>query len=68
VYPSPHATGLGAAALAQLSLDPARSVREVVPAWTPAASYEPSWSAARAAEFRSAWRDLATTTYPQETP
>jgi glycerol kinase len=64
VYPSPHATALGAAALADLSLNPAKGVRGVVPRWTPASSYEPTWDAARAAEFRSAWRELADTTYP----
>jgi glycerol kinase len=67
VYPSAHATALGAAALAQLSLQPGRSVREVVSPWSPSASYEPSWQPARADEFRSAWRELAATTYSQET-
>lgn len=68
VYPSAHATALGAAALARLSLEPSRSVREVVPDWTPSAVYQPSWTPARAAEFRQQWRELAATTYPtQET-
>jgi glycerol kinase len=66
VYPSAHATALGAAALAQLSLHPQVPVRDVVTDWTPSASYEPSWAAARAAEFRSAWRDLAATTYSNQ--
>ncbi|CDO28740.1 FGGY family carbohydrate kinase [Mycolicibacterium porcinum] len=66
VYPSAHATALGAAALARLSLAPDRSVADVVTDWTPAAGYEPRWSPARAAEFRSAWRELAETTYNQE--
>ena len=69
VYPSAHATALGAAALAELSLHPERALRDMVPSWTPASSYEPSWSSTRADEFRSAWRELAATTYPpQETP
>ena len=69
VYPSAHATALGAAALAELSLHPERALRDVVPSWTPASSYEPSWSSAQAGEFRSAWRQLAATTYPpQEAP
>ncbi|MET0898573.1 MAG: FGGY family carbohydrate kinase [Mycobacterium sp.] len=68
VYPSAHATALGAAALAELSLQPGRPLRDVVPPWTPAATYEPTWNAERAAEFRSIWRDLAATTYPQEMP
>lgn len=67
VYPSAHATALGAAALAQLSLHPGRALGDVVPAWTPSATYEPAWSADQAAEFRSAWRTLADSTYPQET-
>ena len=66
VYPSAHATALGAAALARLSLAPEKSVADVVTDWTPSATYEPCWSAARAAEFRSAWRELAETTYHQE--
>lgn len=67
VYPSPHATALGAAALADLSLNPAKGIRGVVPDWTPASSYEPKWDATRAAEFRSAWRELADTTYASGT-
>lgn len=67
VYPSPHATALGAAALADLSLNPAKGIRGVVPDWTPASSYEPKWSATRAAEFRSVWRELADTTYASGT-
>ncbi len=66
VYPSAHATALGAAALARLSLAPEKSVSDVVADWTPSACYEPRWSPARAAEFRSAWRELAETTYHQE--
>ncbi|WP_166906697.1 FGGY family carbohydrate kinase [Mycobacterium sp. DL440] len=66
VYPSAHATALGAAALARLSLAPAQPVSDVVTDWTPSAGYEPRWSPARATEFRSAWRELAETTYNQE--
>ena len=63
VYPSPHATALGAAALAQLSLTPDRGLRAVVGSWIPAATFEPRWDAARSEEFRCAWRELAATTY-----
>ena len=59
VYPSPHATALGAAALARLSLDPRRTLDDVVGDWTPSAGYEPHWTASRAAEFRQRWADLA---------
>lgn len=65
VYPSQHATALGAAALARLSLAPGQSLSDVVDDWTPAATYEPRWSPAHAAEFRSVWRDLAATTYQE---
>lgn len=66
VYPSAHATALGAAALARLSLQPDKTVRDVVGEWTPEATYEPSWTFGRAAEFRSQWRELAAATYAQE--
>ena len=59
VYPSPHATALGAAALARLSLDPSRALASVVGDWTASATYEPRWTVSRAAEFRQHWRDLA---------
>lgn len=63
IYPSAHATALGAAALARLSLQPQQSVADVVADWRPSATYEPSWTAVRAAEFRDRWRQLAVTTY-----
>jgi glycerol kinase len=66
VYPSAHATALGAAALAQLSLHPGQSLADVVPSWTPAATYEPRWSTERADEFRASWRTLASVTYSEE--
>ncbi len=66
IYPSAHATALGAAALARLSLRPDQSLRDVVTDWQPSATYEPNWTASRAAEFRSQWRQLATTTYSGE--
>ena len=66
VYPSAHATALGAAALADLSLNPAKGLRGVVAPWTPTSTYEPVWATSRAAEFRSAWRELADTTYASE--
>ncbi len=68
IYPSPHATGLGAAALARLSLQPHLPLNAVIDDWAPSATYEPRWTDDRADEFRSQWRALAATTYPaQET-
>ncbi|BBY26034.1 FGGY family carbohydrate kinase [Mycolicibacterium sediminis] len=63
VYPSPHATALGAAALADLSLHPGRPLSEVVPHWAPSSTFEPHWDCTRANDFRSSWRALAATTY-----
>ncbi|AKK27160.1 FGGY family carbohydrate kinase [Mycobacterium sp. EPa45] len=68
VYPSAHATALGAAALARLSQHPNQALPEVIADWTPAATYRPGWTPARAADFREQWRALAATTYrDQET-
>ena len=67
VYPSAHATALGAAALARLSLDPTRELADVVGSWSAAAGFEPRWDGDRAEEFRCAWRELAETTYPAAT-
>ncbi|MET7397074.1 FGGY family carbohydrate kinase [Dactylosporangium sp. NPDC005572] len=59
VYPSPHATALGAAACARLALDPAATPAGVTGGWRPAATYEPAWSADRAAEHLGRWRAAA---------
>jgi glycerol kinase len=56
VYPSPDATALGAAAAAVIGLDPSRGVADVVAGWEPVATYEPRWSADRAAEHLGRWR------------
>jgi glycerol kinase len=68
VYPSPHATALGAAALARLSLRPDQALRDVVAPWTPSGTYEPRWHADVVAEFRSTWRVLAASTYAEVRP
>jgi glycerol kinase len=68
VYPSAHATPLGAAACARLALDPAVSLTEVVGTWTPQHTYEPLWSADRAAEHLQRWKHAATAALaPKET-
>ncbi|ONK09871.1 FGGY family carbohydrate kinase [Streptomyces sp. MP131-18] len=55
IYPSGHATALGAAALARLALSPGLGLTEAVGAWRPATVHEPVWPADRAAEFRARW-------------
>lgn len=59
VYPSLHATALGAAACARLALEPATSVADAVGTWTPAHTYEPQWSADRAEDYLHRWRRAA---------
>ncbi|MFF3444532.1 FGGY family carbohydrate kinase [Streptosporangium sp. NPDC002721] len=66
VYPSPHATPMGAVALARASLDPSLSLEDAVHAWEPGTTYEPRWSADRAAGFRSRWRDAVAAALPRE--
>ncbi|MFB9676072.1 FGGY family carbohydrate kinase [Streptosporangium vulgare] len=65
VYPSPHATPMGAVALARAALDPSLSLEDAVDTWEPGTTYEPRWSADRAAGFRSRWRDAVASTLPQ---
>ncbi|MGW6203800.1 FGGY family carbohydrate kinase [Streptomyces sp. NPDC055089] len=52
----PDVTALGAGAVARLGIDPALSLAEAVPAWQPAAVYEPRIGAAEAAERLAAFR------------
>ena len=59
IYPSAHATLVGASALARIALDPVLSLEDAVGSWTPAAIYEPHWSRDRAEAFRHRWRILA---------
>ena len=59
VYPSAHATPLGAAACARLAMDPTLSPAAVVGTWTPQHTYEPLWSDDRAAEHLTRWRAAA---------
>jgi glycerol kinase len=61
VYPSPHATALGAAACARLALDPTLEPAAVVGTWTPQHVYEPVWSDDRAADHLARWRRAAET-------
>ncbi|MGZ6778405.1 MAG: FGGY family carbohydrate kinase [Mycobacterium sp.] len=59
IYPSLHATALGAAACARLAMDPSLRVTEAVGTWTPDHTYEPTWSADRADEFLTRWMHAA---------
>ncbi|MFN0282130.1 MAG: FGGY family carbohydrate kinase [Kineosporiaceae bacterium] len=61
VYPSPHATGLGAAALARVGLDPGLALVDAVDAWTPAHTYEPRWTPDRAAAHLTRWNAAVAT-------
>jgi glycerol kinase len=61
VYPSPNATALGVAAAAHIGMQPSHAVGSIVGAWTPAARYEPRWSADRAAEYVERWRQAVAT-------
>ncbi|MGW4796202.1 FGGY family carbohydrate kinase [Nonomuraea sp. NPDC004297] len=62
VYPSPHATPLGAAACAFMALDPALDVAAAVGGWRPSATYEPAWPADRAAAYLERWQAAARAT------
>lgn len=59
VYPSPHATALGAAACARLALDPSLTPAEAAGGWTASAHYEPQWTGDQAAEHRARWQQAA---------
>lgn len=56
VFPSQHATALGAAACGRLALDPSLAVADAVGSWEPEHVHEPVWSADRAADHLAAWR------------
>lgn len=62
VYPSAHATALGAAACARLALEPHACLSDIVGTWVPRQTYEPQWSADRAAEHMHRWRQAADAT------
>lgn len=55
VYPSQHATPLGAAALARVAHQPSLALRDAVVPWKPSTTYEPRWSTDHATEFRARW-------------
>jgi len=61
VYPSAHATPLGAAALARMAHDPSLSLADAVLPWQPSLTYRPRWSEEQATEFRGRWNAAAET-------
>jgi glycerol kinase len=68
LYPSAHATALGAAAVGRMSADPFLIVDDAVLDWNPRTTYEPRWSADRSAEFRARWNQVATSSLPPKDP
>lgn len=68
VYPSSHATPIGAAALARLALSPGSRLEDVLWTWEAAQVYTPQWSADRAADFLNRWRDAVEATLTGDRP
>lgn len=66
VYPSAHATPLGAAACAMLALEPHTELVGLVGGWTPDRTYEPRWSPDRADTHLERWHRLAQAVAAQE--
>jgi glycerol kinase len=64
VFPSAHATALGAAALGAMALDPSLDAASALADWQPTQSYQPRWSADQAADFRGRWRAAAHANVP----
>ncbi len=62
VYPSAHATPLGAAAVARMAHDPHLDLTDAVIRWKPSVIYAPRWSAEQAADFRGRWNAAADAT------
>lgn len=65
VYPSAHATALGAAALSRLALDPTLRPADAVGGWVPSTTYEPRMTAEEAAHHLATWRSTIHRTMPQ---
>lgn len=66
LYPSPHATALGAAALGRMSQHSHLDIRDAVLDWNPTITYEPHWTRDRAGAFRERWRRAAAGTQAAE--
>lgn len=61
VYPSQHATPLGAVAFARRAMDRSLTLEDAVIDWTSVTTYEPHWSDDRAESFSARWRAIADT-------
>ena len=66
VFPSAHATPLGAAALARMAADPDLQLADAVVPWNPNMVYTPRWSPQRAADFLSGWTATVDAIYKDE--
>jgi glycerol kinase len=64
LFPNTHATALGAAAAARLSLDAGLTLADAVGSWEPAQRYEPAWTEDRAAEHVARWTRTLEATMP----
>jgi glycerol kinase len=56
VFPSQHATPLGAASLARLAADPSLTLTDAAIGWAPERGFAPRWSRDQAEAFRAKWR------------
>jgi glycerol kinase len=59
LFPSAHATAVGAAGFARLALDQSLSVEEAIGEVGPARTFQPKWTADRAEEHLARWRSAA---------
>ena len=66
IYPTAHATAVGAAAFARLALRTDLAPAEAVGGWTPSRTYEPRWSPDRATEHHARWLAAADAAMPAE--
>ena len=64
VYPTAHATPLGAASLARFALSSGGTLADCLWSWTPDEVYLPAWSSDRAADFLNRWRIAAEANLP----
>ncbi len=67
VYPSPHATALGAAAMGRLAVTPRLGLADAIPEWAPSHTYEPNWSLDQTSDFMHRWRRAVAASIPEET-